>query len=95
MGEALLAGLFDRDLDGDKPLTTSSFIAEKKPCFFSIFHKLVRIETLVLSNFFFFYISKEMEEKFNFPPTEDGNFLYTTTKKNKAGKYGNDNPFFF
>lgn len=36
MGEALLAGLFDRDLAGDKPLTTSSFNAEKNPCFFSI-----------------------------------------------------------
>lgn len=30
-----------------------------------------------------------------FPPSEDGNSLYTATKKNKAGTYANENPFFF
>lgn len=36
MGEALREGLRGLDLAGERPLTTSSFRAEKKPCFFSI-----------------------------------------------------------
>ena len=38
MGDAdlALAGLLPLDLDGERPRTTSSFRAEKKPCFFSI-----------------------------------------------------------
>lgn len=36
IGEVLLAGLLGLDLPGDNPLTTSSFNAEKKPCFLSI-----------------------------------------------------------
>lgn len=42
MGDALRAGLLVRDLErpGERPRTTSSFNAEKKPCFFSIFRSL-------------------------------------------------------
>lgn len=35
-GELFRAGLLPRDLEGERPLLTSSFKAEKKPCFFSI-----------------------------------------------------------
>lgn len=34
-GDALLAGVFPRDLAGDSPRTTSSFKAAKNPCFLS------------------------------------------------------------
>jgi hypothetical protein len=34
-GDALLAGVFPRDLAGDSPRTTSSFSARKNPCFLS------------------------------------------------------------
>lgn len=40
IGDGLLAGLLDLDLDGESPRTTSSFSAEKKPCFLSIITKL-------------------------------------------------------
>ena len=36
MGDPVLAGLLARDRDGESPRTTSSFSAEKKPCFLSI-----------------------------------------------------------
>lgn len=36
IGEPLLAGLFGLDLPGESPLTTSSLMAVKKPCFLSI-----------------------------------------------------------
>lgn len=36
MGEPDLAGLLERERDGESPRTTSSFRAEKNPCFFSI-----------------------------------------------------------
>lgn len=39
MGDPLLAGLLALDLPGDNPRTTSSFNAEKKPCFLSIFQE--------------------------------------------------------
>jgi hypothetical protein len=36
LGELCRAGLLPRDLAGERPRLTSSFKAEKKPCFFSI-----------------------------------------------------------
>lgn len=43
MGEPVLAGLVERERErereGERPLTTSSFKAEKKPCFFSIWRR--------------------------------------------------------
>lgn len=44
IGDPLRAGLFARDLAGDSPRTTSSFKAEKNPCFFSIFEALARLQ---------------------------------------------------
>lgn len=40
LGELFLAGLLPRDLAGERPRLTSSFKAEKKPCFFSIGGKM-------------------------------------------------------
>lgn len=36
MGEGGLAGLLDREREGENPRTISSLRAERKPCFFSI-----------------------------------------------------------
>lgn len=36
MGEAVRAGLLERERDGERPRTTSSLRAEKKDCLFSI-----------------------------------------------------------
>lgn len=40
IGDELLAGLLARERAGDRPRTTSSFSAEKNPCFRSIFTTL-------------------------------------------------------
>jgi hypothetical protein len=40
LGELRRAGLLPRDLEGERPRLTSSFKAEKKPCFFSIGGKM-------------------------------------------------------
>jgi hypothetical protein len=57
MGDPVRPGLLARDRDGESPRTTSSFNAEKKPCFLSIFNKNTKTKMLWSFLFLLFLFS--------------------------------------